>query len=144
MLVMSGKLTKLILWNNLTQGFLPQLYMIFGHGWLFTRPGPRFNIKMISYQHRKSHCRDKTILRPSYLHNGISYTGKMTSLYWIRAMVLCGCNYLSMFEGQCWFSSARKSSPSSTPGPRLNIKTVLSTYGDFHVKDKTAVRTSYL
>ena len=31
-----------------------------------------------------------------------------------------------------------------TPGPRLNIKTVLSTYGDFHVKDKTAVRTSYL
>ena len=25
-------------------------------------------------------------------------------------------------------------------GPRLNIKTVLSMYGDFHVKDKTAVR----
>ena len=33
---------------------------------------------------------------------------------------------------------------SVTAGPRLNIKTVLSTYGDFHVKDKTAVRTSYL
>ena len=31
-----------------------------------------------------------------------------------------------------------------TTGPRPNIKTVLSTYGDFHVKDKTAVRTSYL
>ena len=31
-----------------------------------------------------------------------------------------------------------------TSGPRLNIKTVLSMYGDFHVKDKTAVRTSYL
>ena len=29
-------------------------------------------------------------------------------------------------------------------GSRLNLKTVLSTYGDFHVKDKTAVRTSYL
>ena len=29
-------------------------------------------------------------------------------------------------------------------GPHLNIKTVLSTYGDFHVKDKTAARTSYL
>ena len=27
-------------------------------------------------------------------------------------------------------------------GPRLNIKTVLSTYGNFHVKDKTAVRES--
>ena len=25
-------------------------------------------------------------------------------------------------------------------GPRLNIKTVLSTYGDFHVKDKTLGR----
>ena len=34
--------------------------------------------------------------------------------------------------------------PRESPGPRLNIKTVLSTYGDFHVKDKTAVRTSYL
>ena len=32
----------------------------------------------------------------------------------------------------------------SAPGPCLNIKTVLSTYGDFHVKDKTAVTTSYL
>ena len=29
-------------------------------------------------------------------------------------------------------------------GPRLNIKTVLSRYGDSYVKDKTAVRTSYL
>ena len=47
--------------------------------------GPWFNIKMSSYQYRKSHCGDKTILRPSYLHKGISYTGKMSSLYWIRA-----------------------------------------------------------
>ena len=46
-----------------------------------------FNIKMSSYQYRKSHCGDKTILRPSYLHNGISYTGKMTSSYWIGAQV---------------------------------------------------------
>ena len=29
-------------------------------------------------------------------------------------------------------------------GPRLNIKTVLSRYGDSYVKDKKAVRTSYL
>ena len=49
--------------------------------------GGWFNIKTTSYQYRKSHCGDKTILRPSYLHNGISYTGKMTSLYWIRALV---------------------------------------------------------
>ena len=50
------------------------------------RPGPWFNIKMSSYQYRKSHCGDKTILRPSYIHNGISYAGKMTSLYWIMAL----------------------------------------------------------
>ena len=50
-------------------------------------PGPWFNIKMLSYQYWKSHCGDKTILRPSYLHRLISYTGKMTSLYWIGAQV---------------------------------------------------------
>ena len=38
---------------------------------------------MSSYQYRKSHCDDKTVVRSSYLHNGISYTGKMTPLYWI-------------------------------------------------------------
>ena len=37
---------------------------------------------MSSYQHRKSHCGDKTVVRSAYLHNGISYTGKMTFLYW--------------------------------------------------------------
>ena len=46
-----------------------------------TTPGGWFNIKITSYQYRKSHCGDKTILRPSYLHNGISYTDKITSLY---------------------------------------------------------------
>ena len=44
-----------------------------------------FNIKMSSYQYRKSHCGDKTVVRSSYLYNGISYTGKMSSLYWIGA-----------------------------------------------------------
>ena len=34
--------------------------------------------------------------------------------------------------------------PVSVPGPRLNIKDRLSRYGDSHVKDKTAGRTSYL
>ena len=38
----------------------------------------------------------------------------------------------------------RKEAEINPSGPRLNIKTVLSTYGDFHVQDKTAVRTSYL
>ena len=55
--------------------------------WFHASPGPRFNIKMSSYQYRKSHCRDKTVVRSSYLHNGISCTGKVSSLYWIRDQV---------------------------------------------------------
>ena len=51
-------------------------------------PGGWINIKMPSYQYRKSHCGNKTILWPSYLHNGISYTGKTTSLCWIGAQLL--------------------------------------------------------
>ena len=30
------------------------------------------------------------------------------------------------------------------PGPHLNIKTIVHRYGDSHVKDKTAMRPSYL
>ena len=40
------------------------------------------------------HCGDKTILRPFYLHNGISYTGK-TSLYWIRALTHSAILYIN-------------------------------------------------
>ena len=54
-----------------------------------------FNIKMTSYQYMKSHCGDKTMLRPSHLHNGISYTGKMTSLYWIRAHVTVYLSFIT-------------------------------------------------
>ena len=40
----------------------------------------------LCYLCRKSHCGDKTVVRSSYLHNGISYICKMSSLYWIRAL----------------------------------------------------------
>ena len=36
---------------------------------------------MSSYQYGESHFRDKTVVRSSYLHNGISDTDKMASLY---------------------------------------------------------------
>ena len=50
--------------------------------------------------YRKSHCGDKMILRQSYLHNGISYTGKMTSSYWIRPLLL---KSMAIESGpQCW------------------------------------------
>ena len=41
---------------------------------------------MSSNQYRESHCGDKTVVRPFYLHSGISFTGKATSLYWIGAL----------------------------------------------------------
>ena len=50
-------------------------------------PRPQFNIKMPHYQYRKSHRGDQMILRPSFLHNGISYTDK-TSLYWISLQIV--------------------------------------------------------
>ena len=74
---------------------LPKAFAPEAGGW--------FNIKTPSYQYRKSHCGDKTILRPSYLHNGISFTGKMASLYWIRAQVSRTgiSNYISQFIVGC-------------------------------------------
>ena len=45
---------------------------------MFRQLGGWFIIKMPSYQYRKSQCGDKTILRHFDLHNGVSYTGKMT------------------------------------------------------------------
>ena len=62
-------------------------------------PGPRLNIKITSHQYRKSHCGNKTILQSSYLHNGISYTGKMTSLYWIRALFASAPSH---YLNPCW------------------------------------------
>ena len=76
--------------------------------------GPWSNIKMTSYQYRKSHCGDKTVVRSSYLHNGISYTGKISSLYWIGAQ-----------------------------GP-YQYKDHLASYRVPHYKDKTVMRPLYL
>ena len=52
---------------------------------------------MSSYQYSKSHCGDKTILRPSYLHNGISYTGMMTISY-----VAHRDSQITKFMGSTW------------------------------------------
>ena len=73
-----------ITWSNVAQYVWRNMASLIQHDLL---PGPRFNIKMSSYQYRKYHCGDKTVVRSSYLHNGISYTGKTTSLFWIRALV---------------------------------------------------------
>ena len=64
-------------------------------------PRGRFNIMMSSYQYRKSHSGDKTLLQLFYLHYGISYTGKKTSLYRIRAQV--------SIRQPCWWSRSWQS-----------------------------------
>ena len=68
---------------------------------------------MSSYQYRKSHCGDKMVVRSSYLHNGISYTGKMSSLYWIRAqrvfaicVVACDLSCIKMLHSAMGWSSS--------------------------------------
>ena len=43
---------------------------------------------MPSYQYKKSYCDDKTILQQSYLHSGISYSGKTTCSNWIGVQVI--------------------------------------------------------
>ena len=72
----------------ITQLMFPKIFILTTYIpllWLY-QPRPWFNIKMSSYQYRKSHYGDKTI--PSYLHNEISYSGMKTSLYWIGAQTL--------------------------------------------------------
>ena len=39
------------------------------------------HIEVPSYQYRKSHCGDKTAVRSSYLHNGISCSSKVTRIH---------------------------------------------------------------
>ena len=67
------------------------------------------------------------------INTGLS---KLQTMQWSTMRITL--NAVISYLDPCWFSMGKDS------GPRLNIKTVLSTYGDFHVKDKTAVRTSYL
>ena len=65
-------------------------------------------MRMTSYQYRKSYWEDNTILRPSYLHNGISYIGKTTSLYWIRAqkVMLVKYGYLYILIRSMFFPNS--------------------------------------
>ena len=76
--------------------------------------GNWINIKMPSYQYRKSHCGDMTILRPSYLHNGISYTDKTFILNQgpdFHVIWSCRCHTLThtaMLTQRCWHSHTRR------------------------------------
>ena len=64
----------------------------------FRKSGPWFSIKMPSYQYRNSHRGDKTVVRSSYLHYGISYTGKMASFYWIRTLICKNASFVDKYS----------------------------------------------
>ena len=52
--------------------------------------------------HRKSHWGDKTVVRSSWLHNGISCAGKTTSVYWIKAQSVLSVK-LRLMHNLCLF-----------------------------------------
>ena len=82
---------------------------------------------MSSYQYRKSHCEDKMILRPSYCHNGISYPGKMTSLYWIKALesvYILGWNTVILLTGM--LKSLHSLGSCAENFPLIQISSILS------------------
>ena len=93
-------------WSQYPELFM-QLDNVFNFAWVLWgtsyTPGGWFNIKMPSYQYRKPHYGDKTIFRSSYLHNGISYTGKMSSLYWTMALMIIPLTlFVSSPAGRTW------------------------------------------
>ena len=66
---------------------------------------------MLSYQYRKSYCGYKTILRSSYIHNGISDTAKMTSWYWNGAQACikyCPLQWAQASTVQYWVTMETK------------------------------------
>ena len=48
-------------------------------------PGDRLNIELLSYQHKNSRCKDKTVLRSSFLLGKSPYPERR-SLYWDRSL----------------------------------------------------------
>ena len=68
------------IWYNFISNFSCEVSIWFHGTWTLNQ------YKDVMLPVWKTHCGDKGILRLSYLHNGISYTGKTTSLYWIWAL----------------------------------------------------------
>ena len=114
-------------------------------------PGPSFNIRQLKLSYRfeiwraprQQCCRgacqiSERLNNPKYKCRGFETSRDLT----VRRLI--GCWNRACLWHHTWHTHWLTIRQSPTPGPRLNIKTVLSTYGDFHVKDKTAVRTSYL
>ena len=57
-------------YNNSESGKPGVDFCIETSSWFVGKPGPLFNLKMLSHQYRKPHCGDKMAMRLSFLHNG--------------------------------------------------------------------------
>ena len=111
-------------------------------------PGPWFNIKMSSYQYRKSHCGDKTVVRSSYLHNGISYTGQYEQFSCLRfygfeipqtiflKSIQEHCSYLSLFNYRTiWSAHGEKNLTMELHNSiKKPHKLTLLNYGDSYIE----------
>ena len=95
-------------------------------------PRSWFNIKMSSYQYSKSHCGDKTILRPSFLHNGISYTGKMSSY------IESGHNELTRTHTYVKYRVCQFQRHSNSPVNKQGLSIAWSSHWNLHQKKFTS------
>ena len=71
---------------------------------------------MSSYQYKKYHSGDKTVV-----NNGISYTGRITSLYWIGALVIDGNFHYTAMENNYVEGNASIYEPKLYPWIQLEV-----------------------
>ena len=75
---------------------------------MHNKTGGWFNLKMPSYQYGKFHRRNKTILQPSHLRNGIFNIGKMIAVYWTRSQLWMTLMGLKETHRECDPRNSRK------------------------------------
>ena len=61
-----------------------------------------FNMMMLSYQYRKYHYGDKTVIRLSYLRNGIFYNGRVASLHGISPHSILNQPRTEIYQWEKW------------------------------------------
>ena len=94
------------------------------HIWL---NGPWLNMKM-SYQYKKSHCGDKTVLISTYLHIGIFHSDKLVYWYWIIPCVFCCCCRVLLLLVLFFFSVLFCFQLAGAFQPRCNSPELISGY----------------
>ena len=99
-------------------------------------------VRWIPHTKGQSHGKCFHLMTSSWIYNQSGSNSNAVNPYVLGAWAVIARKYVLQMRHitESWV----RLNIEQITGPRLNIKTVLSTYGDFHVRDKTAVRTSYL